>query len=78
MLLEKEIVKHWLRPDSAFGGIVFFQSASLAEQKTPHRESTGKSQCSGRSRPAADRGIDQLVYKLCGLTEEEIKIVEGA
>jgi hypothetical protein len=24
-----------------------------------------------------DKQIDQLVYQLCGLTEEEIKIVEG-
>jgi len=24
-----------------------------------------------------DAEIDRLVYKLCGLTEEEIKIVEG-
>jgi len=27
---------------------------------------------------AADRQIDQLVYELYGLTEEEIKIVEEA
>ena len=27
---------------------------------------------------ATDRQIDQLVYELYGLTEEEIKIVEGA
>lgn len=27
---------------------------------------------------AADREIDKLVYQLYGLTEEEIKIVEGA
>ncbi len=26
---------------------------------------------------ATDREIDQLVYQLCGLTEEEIAIVEG-
>jgi hypothetical protein len=26
---------------------------------------------------ATDRSIDELVYKLYGLTEEEIKIVEG-
>lgn len=31
----------------------------------------------GRSEPP-DRQIDQLVYELYGLTEEEIKIVEGA
>ncbi|MGH7773725.1 MAG: hypothetical protein ACREQA_15980 [Candidatus Binatia bacterium] len=27
---------------------------------------------------ATDRQIDQLVYELYGLTEEEIRIVEGA
>jgi hypothetical protein len=27
--------------------------------------------------PAADRAIDELVYELYGLTEEEIKIVES-
>jgi type II restriction/modification system DNA methylase subunit YeeA len=27
---------------------------------------------------ATDRQIDQLVYELYGLTEEEIKIVEGS
>jgi hypothetical protein len=26
---------------------------------------------------ATDREIDTLVYELCGLTEEEIRIVEG-
>jgi hypothetical protein len=26
---------------------------------------------------AIDRQIDALVYELCGLTEEEIRIVEG-
>ncbi len=26
---------------------------------------------------ATDRQIDALVYQLCGLSEEEIKIVEG-
>ena len=30
-----------------------------------------------RSSPAADGRIDRLVYELYGLTEEEIKIVEG-
>jgi hypothetical protein len=27
---------------------------------------------------ATDRQIDELVYELYGLTEEEIKVVEGA
>ena len=30
-----------------------------------------------RSSPAADKGIDRLVYELYGLTEDEIKIVES-
>ena len=30
-----------------------------------------------RNHSATDRQIDKLVYKLYGLTEEEIKIVEG-
>jgi len=27
--------------------------------------------------PSADRAIDRLVYELYGLTEEEVKVVEG-
>jgi len=30
-----------------------------------------------RQRAATDKQIDQLVYELYGLTEEEIRIVEG-
>jgi hypothetical protein len=30
-----------------------------------------------RTITAIDRQIDALVYELCGLTEEEIKVVEG-
>lgn len=37
------------------------------------------SECFGTSHPdATDRQIDQLVYELYGLTEEEIRIVEGS
>ena len=42
-------------------------SRTLQEQEMVKRE----------VEPAADRGIDKLVYELYGLTEEEIKIVEG-
>jgi hypothetical protein len=34
-------------------------------------------ECIDNSIGATDRQIDQLVYELYGLTEEEIKIVEG-
>lgn len=46
------------------------------KRKSPH-------EMSGRSRPSADGGIDSLVYELShkgmiyGLTEDEIKIIEG-
>jgi hypothetical protein len=33
--------------------------------------------CSSGVLAATDRQIDQLVYKLYGLTDEEIKIVKG-
>jgi hypothetical protein len=44
----------------------------LKEVRTPH-EQTGLQ----RQIEATDRQIDALVYKLYGLTEEEIRIVEG-
>ena len=42
------------------------------EAKTPHDKTTLQRQID-----ATDRQIDRLVYELYGLTEEEIKIVEG-
>ena len=44
----------------------------LAEAKTGHEQTLLQRQID-----ATDRQIDKLVYELYGLTEEEIKIVEG-
>lgn len=40
--------------------------------RTPHEQSVLAAQIA-----AADRQIDRLVYELYGLSEEEIRIVEG-
>ena len=45
---------------------------NLISVKTPHEKTTLQRQIE-----ATDKRIDQLVYKLYGLTEEEIKIVES-
>jgi hypothetical protein len=45
---------------------------SRADTKTPHDQTSLQSQIA-----ATDRQIDQLVYELYGLSDEEIKIVEG-
>ena len=45
----------------------------LPEARTPHEQTAIQRQIE-----ATDRQIDALVYELCGLTEEEIRIVEGA
>ena len=45
----------------------------LAKAKTAHEKETIQRQI-----VAADRQIDELVYDLYGLTEDEIKIVEEA
>jgi hypothetical protein len=45
----------------------------LQEARTPHEQTSLQRQIE-----ATDRQIDTLVYELYGLTEEEIKIVEGA
>ena len=44
----------------------------VATAKTNHERTLLERQIS-----ATDREIDQMVYELYGLTEEEIKIVEG-
>jgi type II restriction/modification system DNA methylase subunit YeeA len=44
----------------------------LAKARTEHEKTTLQRQIQ-----ATDKQIDQLVYGLYGLTEEEIKIVEG-
>lgn len=45
----------------------------LAAAKTPHEQNNLKRQID-----ATDQQIDKLVYELYGLTDGEIKIVEGA
>ena len=47
-------------------------SEVLSKAKTPHEQESIKRQIA-----ATDKQIDQLVYELHGLTEEEIRIVEG-
>ena len=44
----------------------------LPRAKTPH-----EAEALQRQTAATDRQIDQLVYELYGLTEDEIRIVEG-
>jgi hypothetical protein len=46
--------------------------AQLATSNTPHAKSSLQSQIA-----ATDGQIDALVYELYGLTDEEIRIVEG-
>jgi hypothetical protein len=45
----------------------------LPEARTPHQQESVR-----RAIAATDRQIDALVYELYGLSEEEIRIVEGA
>jgi predicted nucleic acid-binding Zn-ribbon protein len=49
------------------------QQRSLAAAKTDHEKTALQRQID-----SADRQIDQLVYQLYGLTDDEIKIVEEA
>jgi type I restriction-modification system DNA methylase subunit len=51
---------------------MFHLSRQLASARTPHEQTALERQIA-----ATDTQIDQLVYALYGLTEEEIKIVEG-
>ncbi len=44
----------------------------LPKAKTPHEQESLQRQIA-----ATDRQIDKLVYELYGLTEQEIRIVEG-
>ena len=44
----------------------------LPKAKTPHEQESLQRQVA-----ATDKAIDALVYELYGLTEEEIRIVEG-
>jgi type II restriction/modification system DNA methylase subunit YeeA len=45
----------------------------LQEARIPHEQTALQRQIE-----ATDRQIDALVYELYGLTEEEIKIIEGS
>ncbi|HTW91342.1 MAG TPA: hypothetical protein VMH22_06495 [bacterium] len=45
----------------------------LPKAKTPHEHESLK-----RTIAATDKSIDALVHELYGLTEEQVKIVEGA
>jgi hypothetical protein len=45
----------------------------LPKARTPHEQESIK-----RTIAATDESIEALVYELYGLTEEEIRIVEGA
>jgi len=56
------------------------QHKQLPEVNTPReRESVVlRSTQFLRSIAAMDKQIDVLVYKLCGLTEDEVRVVEGA
>ena len=45
----------------------------LPKAKTPHEQESIQRQLA-----ATDRQIDMLVYELYGLTDDEIRIVEGA
>jgi type II restriction/modification system DNA methylase subunit YeeA len=53
----------------------------LVQRFEDHRESYRSGKCDEESLrreiESTDREIDRLVYELYGLTEEEIKIVEG-
>jgi hypothetical protein len=53
------------------------QMLSLNKQLSPARTDQEKT-AHQRQIDATDRQIDQLVYELYGLTEEEIKVVEGS
>jgi hypothetical protein len=51
--------------------VSLFHARALATARTPHDKTSLQMQIT-----ATDRQIDQLVYELYGLTEEEIRIVE--
>ena len=49
------------------------RSASAVPAKTPHEQESLQHQIA-----ATDRQIDELVYELYGLTEDEIRVVQDA
>jgi len=48
-----------------------YKEEQLRKAKTPHEQESIQRQVA-----ATDKQIDQLVHELCGLTEEEVRIVE--
>jgi len=64
---------------SRHDGIVSFVDQTLDLHKRQRTAKTPQEQTSlSRQIAATDAEIDRLVYELYGLTDEEIKIVEGA
>jgi hypothetical protein len=49
-----------------------FLSGDYSETKTPHEQESLQ-----RLTAATDRQMDALVYERCGLTDGEVRIVEG-
>ena len=49
-----------------------YKEEQLRKAKTPHEQESLQRQVA-----ATDKQIDALVYELYGLTEEEVRIVEG-
>ncbi|MCX6841716.1 MAG: hypothetical protein NTX53_05490 [candidate division WOR-3 bacterium] len=47
------------------------------QARAPKKQSPGAKQLLDQKLAITDRQIDALVYELYGLTEEEIRIVEG-
>ena len=70
-LVERMLELHKRAP-SASGTSPKFQNAEFRGARTPQEQEMVK-----REIESTDRQIDALVYELYGLTEEEIKIVEG-
>jgi hypothetical protein len=64
-----ELVKRMLVPSAGSRQALHRQ---LPKAKTPHEQESLQRQIA-----ATDKQIDALVYELYGLTEEEVRIVEG-
>jgi hypothetical protein len=72
-LVERMLELHKRTPSALAGTSPNFQNAEFrGGGRTPQEQEMVK-----REIEATDRAIDRLVYELYGLTEEEIKIVEG-
>jgi len=64
------LVERMLDPSAGSGQALHKQ---LPKVKTPHEE-----ECLRRTIEATDNQIDELVYELYGLMEDEIRIIEEA